>query len=88
MAALNKPKSSPQKTVKASPMAEPVRAIGDGHAIEPVPSPAHTLQKALHEAGYQSEAYRERPMSNAMLVMTLICVYALSMLMFFGSITA
>jgi hypothetical protein len=88
MAALNKIKSKSQETVTAAPAAKPVRAIADGHAVEPVASPAHTLQKALHEAGYQPESYRERPMSNAMLVMTVICVYAVSMLMLYGSITA
>jgi hypothetical protein len=88
MAALNKLKSNPQEAAKATPKAKPVQAVADSHAIEPVPSPAHTLQQALHEAGYQSHSYRERPMSNTMLVLSLVCVYALSMLMFFGSITA
>lgn len=88
MAALKKVKSSPQVTVKAAPAAETVRAIADGHAVQPVASPAHKLQEALEQAGYRTEGYRDRPMSNAMLVLTIVCVYALSMMMFFGSVTA
>lgn len=88
MAALNKLKSNPQETVTAAPVAEPVRSIAEGQVIEPVASPAHSLQKALQDAGYQPDGYRERPMSNAMLVLTLVCVYTLSMMMFFGSFTA
>lgn len=88
MAALKKVNTSPQKAVPIAPTAETVRAVADGQAVQPVASPAHKLQQALQEAGYRSEGFRARPMSNAMLVLTLVCVYALSMLMFFGSLTA
>jgi hypothetical protein len=63
-----------------------LRAASDDH--EPIASPAHDLQRALHDAGYHSEPFRPRQMSNAMLVLTLICVYALSMLMLLGSVGA
>lgn len=90
MAALKKLKPSSQETVStAGHAADTVRVIADDHAVQPVASPAHKLQRALEQAGYRAEGgYRDRPMSNAMLVVTLICVYALSMLMFFGSLTA
>lgn len=88
MAALKKVKTSSQTTVTTAPAAETVRAVADGLAVQPVASPAHKLQQALEQAGYRSEGYRNRPMSNTMLVLTLVCVYALSMMMFFGSITA
>lgn len=89
MAALKKLKSDPQEMVAIVPAAETVRAIADGRSAQPVASPAHKLQQALQQAGYRSEnGYRARPMSNVMLVLTLVCVYALSMLMFFGSLTA
>lgn len=87
MAALKKQKSSPKETVTSAAATETVRAVTDGHVVKPVASPAHKLQQALQEAGYRSEGYGARQMSNAMLVLSLICVYALSMLMFFGSFT-
>ena len=86
MAALKKIKPQPQEVVEHAASSS-VRAIADNQDIQPVVSPAHELQKALHEAGYRSEAYGYSPQSNVMLVLTLVCVYALSMLMFFGSLT-
>lgn len=88
MAALKKMKSSTQEIATAATAPDAVRPIADGHVAKPIASPAHKLQQALEDAGYRSEGYRERPMSNAMLVLSLICVYALSMLMFFGSLAA
>ena len=63
-----------------------LRTASDEH--EPIASPAHDLQRALHDAGYHSEPFRPRQMSNAMLVLTLICVYAISMLMLLGGLGA
>ena len=70
----------------ASVAAVVVRPASDD--LDPVASPAHDLQRALHAAGYRSEALRSRPMSNAMLVLTLVCVYALSALMLLNPFSA
>jgi hypothetical protein len=88
MSALKKVRPNSQTSVNASAAADPVRAVVDGHGADPVASPAHQLQQVLHDAGYRSEGFRERPMSNAMLVLSVICVYALAMLMMLGSLTA
>lgn len=85
MTALKKTQSTRRPAAKKA--APEVRAVVAGLKIEPVASPAHDLQKALHEAGYYSEATQGRSLSNGMLVLTLVCVYALSMLMLFGSMT-
>ena len=87
MAALKKIKIQPQEAAKTATPAT-VHAVADGQVIEPVASPAHDLQRALQDAGYRSEGFGFRPQSTAMLVLTLVCVYALSMLMLFGSLTA
>jgi hypothetical protein len=68
--------------------AESLRAVAEDHGLTPVTSPAHELQQALHDAGYRSQAFQQPPMSNAMLVLTLICVYALAMMMLLGSFSA
>ena len=65
--------------VKAAAASGALQPASDDH--EPVASPAHNLQRALHEAGYRSEPFRPRQISNAMLFLTVVCVYALSMLM-------
>ena len=88
MAALKKIKIQPQDAAVEPAGTGAIRAISEGQVIEPVSSPAHDLQKALHRAGYRPEIFGHRPQSNTMLVLTLVCVYALSMLMFFGSLTA
>ncbi len=88
MSALKKTRPIPQVPIEAPVSTDTVCAIVDGHGIEPVASPAHELQQVLHDAGYRSEAFREQSMSNAMLVLTLICVYALAMMMLLGSISA
>lgn len=88
MAALKKIKTQPQETTVEPVATGTVRAVAEGQAIAPVSSPAHDLQKALHEAGYRSEGFGRTSQSNTMLVLTVVCVYALSMLMFFGSLTA
>ncbi len=86
MASLRKINST-QRVLKETPVAAgTVRVAADDH--DPVASPAHDLQRVLHEAGYQAEAFRPRSMSNAMLVLSVVCVYALSMLMMFGGLTA
>lgn len=87
MAALKKIKTQPQEAIVEAVATGTVRAVAEGQAIEPVASPAHDLQKALIDAGYRSEGFGHRPQSNTMLVLTLVCVYALSMMMFFGSLT-
>lgn len=87
MAALKKIKTQPQEAAKTA-MPGIVHAVADGQVIEPVASPAHDLQKALVDAGYRPEGFSYRSQSNAMLVLTLVCVYALSMMMLFGSLTA
>lgn len=68
--------------------AESLRAVVEDHGLTPVASPAHELQQALHDAGYRSQAFQQCPMSNTMLVLTLICVYALAMMMLLGSFSA
>jgi len=84
MAALKK--ITPTPLPEAAPAVE-VRVVTEAHAAEPIASPAHELQQVLRDAGYRTEGFRARPMSNAMLVLSLICVYALSMMMLFGSFT-
>jgi hypothetical protein len=81
-------KTQPARSSAPKKAAPEVRAVVDGLKVEPVASPAHDLQKALHEAGYYSEATPERSLSNGMMVLSLVCVYAISMLMLFGSMTA
>ena len=77
-----KKKGMPERPVASVAL----RPVSDEH--EPVASPAHDLQRVLHEAGYHSEPFRPRQMSNAMLGLTVVCVYALSMLMLMGSLAA
>ena len=74
--------------VLSSARAESLRAVAEDHGLAPVASPAHELQQALHDAGFRSQTFQQRPMSNAMLVLTLICVYALAMMMLLGSFSA
>lgn len=88
MAAVKKSKVALKVSAKAAAAPESIRAVAEDHSLEPVASPAHDLQRALHDAGFHYEGFRERPMSNAMLVLTLICVYALAMMMMLGSFTA
>lgn len=88
MAALKKSKITLDSKAEAVASADLIRAVAEDHALEPVASPAHDLQQALHNAGYRSEAFHERPMSNVMLVLSLVCVYALAMMMLLGSISA
>jgi len=78
MATLRK-KSVRNSTAPVATAAVALRPVSDDH--EPIASPAHDLQRTLHDAGYRSEPFRPRPMSNAMLFLTVVCVYALSMLM-------
>ncbi|MGE0773650.1 MAG: hypothetical protein AB7L36_01210 [Sphingomonadaceae bacterium] len=88
MAALKKNVEHARRPAVARKATAEVRAVADGLDVKPVASPAHELQKALHEAGYRSDAFQARPLSNGMLVLTLICVYVMSMLMLFGSMAA
>jgi hypothetical protein len=88
MAALKKSQVAFDSSAKAKTSPESIRVVAEDHDIEPTVSPAHQLQQALHNAGYRSENFRERPMSNAMLVLTLVCVYALAMMMMLGTFTA
>jgi hypothetical protein len=78
----------PSVPAPSAARAESLRAVAEDHGLTPVTSPAHELQQALHDAGYRSQAFQQRPMSNAMLVLTLICVYALAMMMLLGSFSA
>lgn len=87
MAAVKKSKVVRDTPAEAGMTPELVRAVAEDHGLEPVASPAHKLQKALHDAGFHSEGFRDRPMSNAMLVLSLICVYALAMMMMLGTFT-
>lgn len=88
MAALKKSKIVLESKPEAAVAADTIRVVAQDHALEPIASPAHELQQALRDAGYRSEAFQDRPMSNAMLVLTLVCVYALAMMMLLGSISA
>ncbi|MGE3746354.1 MAG: hypothetical protein AB7G25_11720 [Sphingomonadaceae bacterium] len=88
MAALKKNVEHARRPAVARKATGDVRAVADRLDVKPVASPAHELQKALHDAGYRSNAFQARPLSNGMLVLTLICVYVMSMLMLFGSMAA
>lgn len=85
MAALKKPEILAESDANTVASATSIRVVSEDHALEPVVSPTHELQQALRSAGYHSEGFRERPMSNAMFILTLVCVYALAMMMMMGS---
>lgn len=87
MAAVKKSKVVREVSSKVEAAPELVRVVAEDHGLDPVASPAHKLQKALRDAGFHSEGFRDRPMSNMMLVLSLICVYALAMLMMLGTFT-
>lgn len=66
-----------------------VVGIGDPAAHAPVASPALALQSALREAGFETTVARHnRRLHRLMLGLSLICAYALGMLMLTGQVTA
>ncbi len=88
MPALKKTKPVAEMQVKTVSPTDSIRPVGEAHGRDPIASPARKLQQALHDAGYRSDAFQERPMSNVMLVLSVICVYALAMMMTMGAISA
>lgn len=63
--------------------------IGDPAAHAPVASPALALQSALRDAGFETDGARHnRRLNRLMLGLSLICAYALGVLMLTGQVTA
>jgi|GEM_PF-956321 len=88
MPALKKTNSSYQETPQAPVVTPAIREIAEGDDVAPVESPVLELQQALQEAQFHSDKRHSRTMSNTMLVLSLICAYALAMMMMVGSLTA
>ena len=65
-----------------------IREVAPDHDHPPVASPARELQEALHQSSFHSQEDRGRTRSNAMLLLTLVCVYAMAMLMMLGTLSA
>lgn len=88
MIPLRKPETTTAERRLASraPLPLPLQSAAAQH--RPVASPAHDLQRALLDAGYRAEPFRHRPMSNAMLFLTALCVYTLTMLMLLSGLGA
>lgn len=66
-----------------------LRDVDNSAPHAPVASPALALQSALRDAGFETIGTRnQRRLGRMMLALTMLCVYAIAMLMMTGPLSA